>query len=62
VPFVVAVNCFDNEQRYGVAQVRDALDIDGSVPVVLCDARDRESTKRVLVTLLEHLIGRAYLS
>jgi signal recognition particle receptor subunit beta len=59
VPFVVAVNCFDNRQRYSVEQVREALDIDGHVPVVLCDARNRPSTKNVLITLLEYLISNA---
>ncbi|HEY3708312.1 MAG TPA: ATP/GTP-binding protein [Amycolatopsis sp.] len=57
VPFVVAVNCFDNRQRYSVEQVREALDVDGHVPVVLCDARNRPSTKNVLITLLEYLIS-----
>ena len=59
VPFVVAVNCFDNQQRYQVDQVRHALDVSGDVPVLLCDARSRQSTKQVLITLLEHLIGLA---
>jgi uncharacterized protein len=56
VPFVVGVNCFDAEQPYRVDDVRAALDIDESIPIVLCDARARESSKTVLVTLLEYLI------
>jgi signal recognition particle receptor subunit beta len=44
LPFVVGVNCFDNAYRYGTEEVREALDVDPSVPVLLCDARDREST------------------
>jgi uncharacterized protein len=57
VPFVVAVNCFDGVQPYTVDQVRDAMDLDSFVPTVLCDVRKRESSKMVLVTLLEHLIS-----
>lgn len=57
VPFVVAVNCFDGVQQYSVDQVRDAMDLDSFVPTVLCDVRKRESSKMVLVTLLEHLIS-----
>jgi signal recognition particle receptor subunit beta len=59
VPFVVGVNCFDSVQRYRTEEVRDALDIDDAVPVVLCDARRREDSKAVLITLLEHLIALA---
>jgi signal recognition particle receptor subunit beta len=55
-PFVVAVNCFDSEQSYTETQVRDALDIDGHVPILLCDARDRISVKNVLITLVEHVL------
>jgi len=55
IPFLVAVNCFFGEQRHSVERVRDALDLDPGVPVVLCDARDRESTKHVLLTLVEHV-------
>jgi signal recognition particle receptor subunit beta len=56
-PFVVAVNCFDGAKRYSTDAVRDALDLDPHVPVMLCDARDRESVKRLLVALVEHVIA-----
>jgi hypothetical protein len=57
VPFVLAVNCFNGAQPYTVDQVRDAMDLDPFVPTVLCDVRQRESSKQVLITLLEHLIS-----
>jgi hypothetical protein len=56
LPFVVGVNCFDGAYRYGTEEVRGALDLDPDVPMLLCDARDKESTKQVLVRLLEHLM------
>jgi uncharacterized protein len=56
IPFIVAVNCFDDVQHYGPDDVRYALDIDPVIPIVLCDARSRASSKLVLITLLEHLI------
>jgi signal recognition particle receptor subunit beta len=62
LPFVVGVNCFDNAYRYGTEEVRMALDIDEHVPVLLCDARERESTKQVLVTLLQHAMAEARLA
>jgi signal recognition particle receptor subunit beta len=55
-PFVVAVNCFDGAPRYLPEEVSDALELPPSVPVVLCDARDRESTKYVLTTLVTHVL------
>lgn len=57
LPFVVAVNCFDDApKRYEPADVQLALDLDPHVPVVLCDARSRESAKEVLLTLIEHTL------
>jgi signal recognition particle receptor subunit beta len=58
IPFVVAVNCFDGAQLYTVDEVRHALDLDDAIPVVLCDARDRESSKAVLVGLIQHSMNR----
>ncbi|MEU6853139.1 ATP/GTP-binding protein [Actinacidiphila alni] len=54
IPFTVAVNCFDGAERHAPDIVRDALDLDGSVPVVLCDARERDSAKNVLISVVEH--------
>ena len=54
-PFLVAVNLFHDQRRYAEDAVRQALDLDARVPVVLCDARDRQSVKEVLITLVEHV-------
>ncbi|MEV4441817.1 ATP/GTP-binding protein [Streptomyces sp. NPDC049577] len=54
IPFTLAVNVFDGADRYPEEAVRDALDLDASVPVVMCDARERESVKKVLVSIVEH--------
>jgi signal recognition particle receptor subunit beta len=62
LPFVVGVNCFDNAYRYGTEEVRGALDLDDHVPVLLCDARERESTKQVLIALLQHAMTEARLA
>ena len=62
LPFIVAVNCFDDAYRYESNEVRMALDLDAYVPVVLCDARDRESTKQVLITLMNHVMADARLA
>ncbi|MFC3500997.1 ATP/GTP-binding protein [Micromonospora krabiensis] len=55
IPFVVGVNCFDGSRRFDLETVRRALDLDPDVPLVLCDARDRQSGKLVLISLVEHV-------
>ncbi|WP_344494830.1 GTP-binding protein [Nonomuraea monospora] len=54
MPFVVAHNRF-GEPTHSLDQVRDALDLSSDVPLVACDARRRESSKAVLITLVNHL-------
>jgi uncharacterized protein len=56
LPFVIAVNCFDGAKRFRPEAVRTALDLNPGVPVVLCDARQRSSSRDVLVTLVEYAI------
>jgi signal recognition particle receptor subunit beta len=52
-PFVVAVNCFDGVAPYTTDEVRTALNLGGEVPVLLCDARERDSARDVLIALVE---------
>ncbi|UUU35335.1 ATP/GTP-binding protein [Streptomyces sp. CA-210063] len=59
IPFVIAVNCFDDAARYPAETVRRALDLDPDVPVVLCDARQRDSVKDVLVAVVRHAMAYA---
>lgn len=59
IPFIVGVNCFEGADRYPADDIRAALDLDSGVPVVLCDARDRESVKEVLIDVVEHAMARA---
>jgi uncharacterized protein len=53
-PFVVAVNCFEGAKKYELEDVQLAMNLDEGVPVLLCDARVRESSKNVLIALLQH--------
>ncbi|WP_433793352.1 GTP-binding protein [Actinoplanes sp. CA-252034] len=54
LPYLVAVNCFDGAPRYEPEEVREALAIPARVPLVLCDARHRDSVKNVLISVVEH--------
>ncbi len=59
IPFAVAVNCFEGAERYPAETVRAALDLDEGVPLLLCDARDRETVKEVLIAVVEHALTRS---
>jgi signal recognition particle receptor subunit beta len=56
-PFIVAVNCFDDAPRFEADDIRIALALRPDVPVVLCDARQRESVKGVLVSLVRYVMN-----
>ena len=58
IPFIVGVNTFDYSRRFDLEEVRDALGLDEEVPMVECDARQRESVKNVLVALTERVLAR----
>ncbi|MEU5091956.1 ATP/GTP-binding protein [Streptomyces sp. NPDC021356] len=57
IPFVVGVNCFEGAARYPAKAVRQALDLDEDVPVLLCDARERESVKETLIGVVQHAMA-----
>ncbi|MDQ3887315.1 MAG: ATP/GTP-binding protein [Actinomycetota bacterium] len=59
MPYLVGLNCFDGVLTHRVEDVRDALAIDPTVPIVCCDARKRESTKETLISLVEHAMRRS---
>ncbi|MEV0153661.1 ATP/GTP-binding protein [Micromonospora sp. NPDC050686] len=58
LPYVVALNHFDGSPQYEMEEVRESLAIASDVPLVLVDARRRESVKQVLVTVVEHAMLR----
>jgi signal recognition particle receptor subunit beta len=59
VPFVIALNVFPDSKDFPVEEIRDALDIPAHIPVVSFDARDRASSRDVLVALIRHLKERS---
>jgi uncharacterized protein len=59
IPFIIGLNCFDGAKRYDPEDVRNALDLDKDIPIVLCDARSRESAKQVLIALVEYVLSMA---
>jgi signal recognition particle receptor subunit beta len=57
LPYLVALNCFDGAPQYEPDEVREALAIAPHVPLLLCDARQRDSVKHVLVAVVEHAMA-----
>jgi len=57
IPFVVGVNGFHGEHPYAADEIRDALALPEHTHVLLCDARDRESCRDVLIALIDQLIA-----
>jgi len=55
--FIVAVNCFDDAPQFEAADIRIALALPPEVPVVMCDARERDSVKKVLVSLVRYVMS-----
>ncbi len=58
LPFVVAVNEFDDAPRYHLEEIRQALAVPANVPILSIDARDRESAKGALVAITEYALTR----
>ncbi len=56
LPYLVALNGFDGAQQHAIEDVREAMSIDAGVPIITCDARQRESTKSTLIQLVEHVL------
>ncbi|GAB3277079.1 GTP-binding protein [Parasphingorhabdus pacifica] len=54
LPYVVGLNCFDGDLHHQVDDVRDAAAIGPDVPVIICDARNRQSIKHLLIPLVEY--------
>ncbi|MFC4002113.1 ATP/GTP-binding protein [Prauserella oleivorans] len=57
LPYIVAINCFDRLLHHSIEDVRHALTISPSVPIMACDVRERESAKQVLISVVKHAIA-----
>ncbi|WP_433334899.1 GTP-binding protein [Spirillospora sp. CA-294931] len=57
LPYAVAVNQFDGAPAFPEDEVREALDLLPTTPLITCDARDHASSVRALITLVDHLLS-----
>jgi signal recognition particle receptor subunit beta len=58
MPFAVAVNGFAGAPRFPEDELRQALQINKTVPLLHCDARQRDEVRQTLVDLVEYVIDR----
>ena len=56
IAFVVGVNGFHGQHPYPPEEIRESLALPTDVPVLLCDARERDSCRDVLIALIDRLI------
>jgi uncharacterized protein len=57
-PFVVGVNSFDGRQDRTEPEVREALDLDPRVPILMGDLRERSVGRDILLGLVELLLSQ----
>lgn len=58
MPFVVAINPFNGHRTHPVEAIREAVQVDDSVPMLYCDARHRGDVKNALIALVELALRR----
>jgi len=62
LPFIVAVNRFEGKPRHELDEVRDALALNETVPLIECDARSRASAIDVLQEVVTHSLSLSRVS
>lgn len=56
VPFIIGLNQFDGAPSHSIEDIREALDLDPSNPIVRTDARSSDLAIDTLVQLLSHIL------
>jgi signal recognition particle receptor subunit beta len=58
LPFLIAVNEFENSPTYVAEDLREALTVPPSVPIISVDARQRHSAKNALIAITSYALDR----
>lgn len=58
LPFLVAVNQFDDAPEHGIEELREALSVSPTVPIMSIDARQHDSAKNALIAITSHALDR----
>jgi signal recognition particle receptor subunit beta len=57
LPFLIAINEFDDAPRHSTQAVRKALALREHIPIVTVDARDRHSARAALIAVTEYALN-----
>jgi hypothetical protein len=57
MPFLIAINEFDDAPRYPPQEVRKALALPDGIPITTVDARDRQSSTSALIAVTEYALN-----
>jgi uncharacterized protein len=58
LPFLIAINEFDDAPTYVVDELREALAVPSGVPIINVDARERYSAKNALIAITSYALDR----
>ncbi|KWX21593.1 ATP/GTP-binding protein [Mycolicibacterium wolinskyi] len=58
LPFLIAVNEFDDAPKHTVEDLREALSVSPNVPIISVDARQRDSAKNALIAITSYALDR----
>ena len=58
LPFLIAVNEFDDAPSYGVEDLREALAVPPNVPIISVDAREHCTAKNALIAITSYALDR----
>jgi signal recognition particle receptor subunit beta len=58
LPFLIAVNEFDDASTYAAEDLREALSVPPGVPIINVDARQRSSAKNALIAITTYALDR----
>ena len=56
IPFIIGLNQFDGAPQHSIEDIREALDLEPSNPIVRTDARSSDLSIDTLVQLLSHIL------
>lgn len=57
MPFLIAINEFDDAPTYPPHEVRKALALADHIPIITVDARDRQSSTAALISITEYALN-----
>jgi uncharacterized protein len=58
LPFLIAINEFDDSPTYVIDELREALAVPSGVPIINVDARERYSAKNALIAITSYALDR----